>query len=123
MYDRSADWYGGCLKFRYIMYGAGFKTLSVHQALNEKLSAQPLWKMDTLDNTTVEWQYGQVTVGMVTNYKVSYKVMLASQKRVGTTWSYGIIHENVALQNGVNKAAFFDFDIFCFATILVYIYV
>ena len=67
VYNRSAQGYGLCLQFRFLMFGAGAATLEIYQDLNGTESR--IWKHS--NNTVPHWIDGQVSFTSVTKSKVS----------------------------------------------------
>lgn len=66
MYNRSAKGYGKCLRFRFLMFGAGAKTLEIHQGINANQIR--VWKYT--NNTVPHWRYGQMSFTSVLRSKV-----------------------------------------------------
>lgn len=64
--NRSADKYGSCLKFRFLMFGPGAKGLEIHQQLEQ--SQWPIWKDS--DNMVPYWRHGQVSLSSLARSKV-----------------------------------------------------
>lgn len=65
-YNRSAEGFGKCLQFRFLMFGPGAKALEIHQEL--ETSQRQIWK--DFNNTVPFWRYGQVSLTSIARYKV-----------------------------------------------------
>ncbi|KAL9987547.1 hypothetical protein ACROYT_G001872 [Oculina patagonica] len=65
-YNRSRDWHSKCLKFRYMLRGAGEKTLKIYQK-TESYREIPIWIAK--HNTGHNWIYGQVALSSVSNFQ------------------------------------------------------
>lgn len=68
-YNRSAEGFGKCLQFRFLMFGPGAKALEIHQ--ENEINKRQIWK-DT-NNTVPFWRYGQVSLTSTARYKVTIK--------------------------------------------------
>ena len=67
-YNRSEDWYGSCLKFKYKLHGPGAKSLRLYQKLPYDFVKQPIWvDYNSTDNV---WKHAQVSLTTVSRYKV-----------------------------------------------------
>lgn len=67
-YDRSEDWYGRCLKFKYKFSGSGARALWIYQKLDYYFDKIPIWVANDKSNTS--WRYGQVSITTVSRYQV-----------------------------------------------------
>ena len=67
-YNRSADGYGKCLKFRYMILGAGNNNLRLYQINSNFSRESPIWQDESTGDDS--WQYGQVSVSGVTEHQV-----------------------------------------------------
>jgi len=70
VYNRSAEGYGKCLQFRFMMFGKGAKTLEIYQEINT--NQRRIWKES--NNTLPYWRYGQVSFTSVMRSKVIKKL-------------------------------------------------
>ena len=68
-YNRSAEGYGSCLQFRFLMFGPGAKGLEIHQKL--ETNQWHIWKDSK--NTMPYWRYGQVSLTSIARSKVIQK--------------------------------------------------
>ncbi|XP_078369213.1 uncharacterized protein LOC144653157 isoform X3 [Oculina patagonica] len=68
-YNRSAEGFGKCLQFRFLMFGPGAKALEIHQ--ENEINKRQIWK-DT-NNTVPFWRYGQVSLTSTARYKLIVK--------------------------------------------------
>lgn len=67
-YNRSADGYSKCLKFRYMLLGAGNNYLRLYQIDDIFSRERPIWQDES--NGDNSWRYGQVSVSGVTQHQV-----------------------------------------------------
>ena len=67
-YNRSADGYGKCLKFRYMLLGAGNNSLRLYQIDDIFSRERPIWQDESGGDDS--WRYGQVSVSGVTDHQV-----------------------------------------------------
>ena len=67
LYNRSRDWYGDCLKFRYMLRGPGKKTLSIYWK-TKTYREIPIWISNR--NTGRNWLYGQVPLNSLSEFQV-----------------------------------------------------
>ena len=67
LYNRSAEGYGKCLQFRFLIFGAGAKTMEIYQDINAH--QRRVWKDS--NNTVPHWRYGQVSFNSVASSKVT----------------------------------------------------
>ena len=67
LYNRSAEGYGKCLQFRFLMFGAGAKTMEIYQDTNAY--QRRVWKDS--NNTVPHWRYGEVSFNSVASSKVT----------------------------------------------------
>jgi len=73
-YNRSADGYSKCLKFRYMLLGAGNNYLRLYQIDDIFSRERPIWQ-DESDGDDA-WRYGQVLVSGVTQHQVKRAVCI-----------------------------------------------
>lgn len=66
-YNRSAEGFGKCLQFRFLMFGPGAKALQIYQDLGMGHERQ-IWKNS--NNTVPFWRHGQVSLTSIARYKV-----------------------------------------------------
>ena len=72
-YNRSRDWHSKCLRFRYMLRGAGKKTLTIYQKTSSYREI-PIWI--SKHNTGHRWIYGQVALSSVSNFQVTIRADL-----------------------------------------------
>lgn len=65
-YNRSAQGYGRCLQFRFLMFGPGAEMLEIHQEISAM--RRRIWKDS--NNKIPYWRYGQVAFSSVARSKV-----------------------------------------------------
>lgn len=65
-YNRSAEGFGKCLQFRFLMFGPGAKALKIYQEL--EMRPRQIWKDS--NNIVPFWRYGQVSLTSVARNKV-----------------------------------------------------
>lgn len=65
-YNRSAEGFGKCLQFRYLMFGPGAEALDIYQEL--EMGPRQIWRDS--NNTVPFWRYGQVSLTSVARHKV-----------------------------------------------------
>ena len=68
-YNRSAEGFGKCLQFRFLMFGPGAKALKIYQEL--EMGPRQIWRDS--NNIVPFWRYGQVSVTSVARHKVRAK--------------------------------------------------
>lgn len=73
-FNRSAEGYGACLKFRYSLYGPGAESLRIFQKTDLQEDERPLW-VDH-NSTYGHWRYGQVSVSSVNKYQVTRQFLI-----------------------------------------------
>ena len=66
-YNRSADGYSKCLKFRYMLLGAG-NYLRLYQIDDIFFSERPIWQDESDGDDS--WRYGQVSISGETQHQV-----------------------------------------------------
>lgn len=67
-YNRSADGYGKCLKFRYMLLGAGKNSLRLYQIDDIFSRERRIWQDESIGDNF--WRYGQVSISGVTQHQV-----------------------------------------------------
>ena len=71
LYERSYEGHKVCVRFRYLIYGAGRHFLRIYQQLN--LTDYPrtlMWAVNESNNIDMIWKYGRVALPSVTKHKV-----------------------------------------------------
>lgn len=62
-FNRSDAGHGKCVKFRFMFYGRGNRSLHLFQDFpNEDITATPVWEVDSSEDGNSLWQYGQVSI-------------------------------------------------------------
>ena len=73
-FRRSHKSFAICLRFRYLCFGPGKKTLGVYQnmssATDQERPLQRVWEAVERDNYDDTWKFGQVALTAVTQYRV-----------------------------------------------------
>jgi len=61
-FNRSDSGHGKCVKFRFMFVGYGDCALRFYQKAFENLTSTPIWEGHRSENSSILWQYGQVSI-------------------------------------------------------------
>ena len=61
-FDRSDAGHGKCVKFRFMFFGNGARSLHFVQKAFRDLTLTPIWAVNRSGNSDGLWQYGQVSI-------------------------------------------------------------